>query len=159
MKHVLKFKSPLISLEELQDVIGLYYARLTFQYLDCPTNGAINPMYLLFVPDISSLGYDAVYANGVLHSIPGAVNLDFILEVVDELESGDLKSLRIPNKPLEDVLVWLTQNGWEYENGDLCYNGWELDYWLRITHPSRPDLQLSGSARYGTASLTLGEQK
>ena len=80
-----------------------------------------------------------------------------ITNALSDLESGREKEIQFETDlPLQLIIQCAEDRGWEDDHEDDWTNGWEVDYFYRMSHPSREDyLHINGSLLYGNTNIRI----
>ena len=74
-----------------------------------------------------------------------------------DLETGREKEIQFETSlPLQLIIQCAEDRGWEDDHEDDWTNGWEVDYFYRMSHPNREDyLHINGSLLYGNTNIKI----
>ena len=80
-----------------------------------------------------------------------------ITNALSDLESGREKEIQFETDlPLQLIIQCAEDRGWEDDHEDDWTNGWEVDYFYRMSHPSREDyLHINSSLLCGNTNIRI----
>jgi hypothetical protein len=82
-----------------------------------------------------------------------------IMNALNDLEIGEEKEINFEAPiPLQLIIKCAEERGWKEDMDDWDWtNGWEIDYWYRMSNPNIKDkcLCVSGSLLSGNTSIFL----